>query len=96
MTLKVFLRKDFKTELLIAPRGLITVLLFFAIPEEYQNKDFESGILLFLIIASSVIMAIALIKHDRNKKQLIERENIDKDVDVSIAVADSDTEEVQN
>jgi len=94
LTLKVFLRRDFKTELLIAPRGLITVLLFFAIPEEYQNKDFESGILLFLIIASSVIMAIALIKHDRNKKQLIERENIDKDVDVSIAVADSDTEEV--
>ena len=64
LSLLVFLKKDFSTELFIAPRGLITVLLFFAIPEEFQNQEFESGILLFLIIASSIIMAVALIKYN--------------------------------
>ncbi len=68
VSLKLFLRKNFRTELFIAPRGLITVLLFFAIPSQYKVQDFESGILLFLIIASSVIMAIALIKYDKRKK----------------------------
>lgn len=72
LALWLFLRKDFKTELYIAPRGLITVLLFFAIPEEYHIPDFESGILLFLIIASSIIMAVALIKHDKRKKNIDE------------------------
>jgi len=65
LTLRIFIRKEFKTELFIAPRGLITVLLFFAIPKEYQVQEFESGILLFLIIASSIIMAVALMKHGK-------------------------------
>jgi len=68
ITLRLFIGKDFETELFIAPRGLITVLLFFAIPKEFQNQEFESGILLFLIIASSIIMAIALIKYDKKSK----------------------------
>ena len=67
LSLKLILRHNFRTELFIAPRGLITVLLFFAIPSQYQVPDFESGILLFLIIASSIIMAVALIKHDKQK-----------------------------
>jgi NhaP-type Na+/H+ or K+/H+ antiporter len=68
LVLKLFLRTDIIPELFIAPRGLITVLLFFAIPTEYQYQNFESGILLFLIIASSIIMAIALIKHSKKPK----------------------------
>ncbi len=72
LSLLLFLKKDFKTELFIAPRGLITILLFFAIPKEYQHQDFESGILLFLIIASSIIMAISLIKYGKtvNKNKI--------------------------
>jgi len=74
LSLKIFLRKDFRLELFIAPRGLITVLLFFAIPSQYQVPDFESGILLFLIIASSIIMAVALIKYGKREKQLTRQE----------------------
>jgi len=70
LVLKLFLRRNFKTELQIAPRGLITVLLFFAIPKEYQHQDFESGILLFLIIASSIIMAVALIGYGKRSNEL--------------------------
>jgi NhaP-type Na+/H+ or K+/H+ antiporter len=68
LMLKIFLRSSILPELFIAPRGLITVLLFFAIPEEYQVVNFESGVLLFLIIASSIIMAIALIRNNRKPK----------------------------
>ncbi len=75
LTLLLFLRKDFKTELFIAPRGLITVLLFFAIPKEYQHQDFESGILLFLIITSSIIMAFALIKYGKTENNKEDKED---------------------
>ncbi|MBN2669534.1 MAG: cation:proton antiporter [Bacteroidales bacterium] len=67
VVLRLFIGKDIIPELFIAPRGLITVLLFFAIPVEYNVPNFESGILLFLIIASSIIMAISLIKNSKAK-----------------------------
>jgi len=61
----VFLRgllgKDMLPELWIAPRGLITILLFFAIPAVYENEAFSNGILLYVIIISSLIMTAALI-----------------------------------
>ena len=45
----------------IAPRGLITVLLFYAIPEKLTVPDFEEGIILFIIISTSLIMTFAMI-----------------------------------
>jgi NhaP-type Na+/H+ or K+/H+ antiporter len=65
--LRVFIGKDIMPQLFVAPRGLITVLLFYAIPEEAEIATFESGILLFVIIATSLIMTWAMIK---SKKQL--------------------------
>lgn len=53
-------------ELWIAPRGLITILLFFAIPAEYTIESFSSGILLYVIIVSSLIMSFALIFDKKN------------------------------
>ncbi len=54
-------------ELWIAPRGLITILLFFAIPAELGIDGFDSGILLYVIIISSLIMSFALIFNARQK-----------------------------
>ena len=59
--LKATLRKNFRTQLFIAPRGLITILLFFAIPTSHQIPHFDSGILLISILVSSLIMTFALI-----------------------------------
>ncbi|MFA8436092.1 MAG: cation:proton antiporter [Marinifilaceae bacterium] len=67
LLLKVIVR-DFKPQVFIAPRGLISILLFFAIPEQYHVEDFESGILLFVIIVTSVIMAWSLIQSKKEKK----------------------------
>lgn len=58
--LKIFIRASIYPELFIAPRGLITILLFYAIPKELQSPDFNSGILLLTIISTSLIMMLAL------------------------------------
>ncbi len=61
--LALFKKNDVFPLLYIAPRGLITILLFFAIPEEYTSVAFDSGILLFVILTSSFIMTISLIQN---------------------------------
>ena len=78
LILLVFLRKNILPELFIAPRGLITILLFFAIPKNYLIQNFEEGILFFIIISSSIIMAVSLIK-DRKKGNLKDEELKQKD-----------------
>ena len=54
-------KKDTMPQTLIAPRGLISVLLFFAIPESLKRERFESGVLFVVIISTSIIMAFSLI-----------------------------------
>ncbi|MDA7836986.1 sodium:proton exchanger, partial [Salibacteraceae bacterium] len=41
-----------------------TVLLFFAIPAELQIESFDNGVLLFVIIATALVMTWAMIKAD--------------------------------
>jgi len=61
--LKVFfLKKSIFPEFFITPRGLITVLLFFSIPEELSSLTFNADLILITIIATSLIMTWGLIK----------------------------------
>jgi NhaP-type Na+/H+ or K+/H+ antiporter len=73
--LKIFLGKDILPQLFIAPRGLITVLLFYAIPEEAILESFEPGILLFVIIVTSLIMTTALIYDKRRSLKALDIAN---------------------
>ena len=57
----------------MAPRGLITVLLFYAIPKEAQVAGFEAGILLFIIIATSLIMTFAMVWDKRRTGQAVQK-----------------------
>lgn len=63
ITLKLIVKHDITPQLYIAPRGLITILLFFVISShpEFTIGNFDAGILLFVILISSIIMTIALI-----------------------------------
>jgi NhaP-type Na+/H+ or K+/H+ antiporter len=72
LILRVFLGKDILPQLYIAPRGLITVLLFYAIPVEAQVENFESGILLFVIIATSLVMTWAMIKDKKKMGSILD------------------------
>jgi len=66
--LRIFSGKDLYPQVYIAPRGLITVLLFFAIPDAYKIVGFDDGIILSVIIATSVIMAISLMTHTESRE----------------------------
>ena len=72
----VFIRfivgKDIYPQVFIAPRGLITVLLFFAIPKKFNVPEFENGILLYVILATSVIMTWSLIKDKKAPNDIID------------------------
>ena len=70
--LRTFIGKDILPQLYVAPRGLITVLLFYAIPPEAQLAEFEPGILLFIIIGTSLIMTWAMIKDKRKMGTLLD------------------------
>lgn len=70
--LRLFKGRDVLPELYIAPRGLITILLFYAIPHEYQSDKFDNGILLYSIIVTSVVMTWALIADARARTKTIE------------------------
>lgn len=68
LILLVFKNKSILPVLFISPRGLITILLFFAIPVEYEIVGFRKGILLVIILVTCITMAIALIRDSRLKK----------------------------
>ena len=74
----IFVGKDILPQLFIAPRGLITVLLFYAIPIEAQIASFDQGILLFVIIGTSLIMTFAMIYDKRRSGTAINAANSKK------------------
>lgn len=68
---KSILKKKIFPKVMIAPRGLITILLFYAIPEEFQLSEFKSGVLFIVIIVTAIVMALSLMlekkhQHDEN------------------------------
>ena len=69
LCLKFFRVKNMVTELFVAPRGLITILLFFSIPATYRFAGFSPGILLYTILITSVMMAVVLVVKGREKER---------------------------
>ncbi len=59
--LKSIERKQIKPQLWIAPRGFISVLLFFSIPAIWKDPAFDSTILLIIILATGLVMFIGLV-----------------------------------
>ena len=72
--LRFFLHAHIFPELFFMPRGLITVLLFYSIPEVYRLSKFNEGILFFVILTTSIIMMIGSISYGRPKLQAINDE----------------------
>jgi Kef-type K+ transport system membrane component KefB len=55
-----FLRTNAFPEVLLMPRGLITILLFYSIPEAYVVPSFEQGILFFVVIVTTLLMTLGV------------------------------------
>ncbi|MDC1068620.1 cation:proton antiporter [Candidatus Kapabacteria bacterium] len=69
LNFKIFTHTDVFPEIFLAPRGLITILLFFQIPEDKVIAEFGVGVLFFVILATGIIMMIALMT---NKSENLE------------------------
>lgn len=61
--LKVFGKGIGKPLLAVAPRGLITVLLFYSIPSDLISTAFPDSVILYVVIFTSLIMTYGLIKN---------------------------------
>lgn len=60
-SLKMILKSDFVHELFMTPRGLVTIILYFNIPQYLHIHNFNNGIIYFVIILSNILMMAALI-----------------------------------
>ena len=69
--LRLFMGSNITPQWAIAPRGLITILLFYAIPADAQVLAFEPGILLFVILFTGLIMTGAMIFDKRRHQRAI-------------------------
>ena len=69
ISLRIFAKEHVFPELFIAPRGLITVLLFFVLlkNDSVHIANFDTGLLLYPILITSIIMMIALISYKGEK-----------------------------
>lgn len=66
LVLVLLMNKSMGTLLWLAPRGLITILLFFQIGSHHHSlvhPGFGEGILLVVIFTTSIVMAMALIRN---------------------------------
>ncbi|MFN8356981.1 MAG: sodium:proton exchanger [Spirosomataceae bacterium] len=70
--LQLFLKSAVLPELFLMPRGLITILLFYKIPSALQLGAFNEGIILFVIIATSILMTIGLMTYNVSETTALE------------------------
>jgi len=71
---RLVIRRNIFPDIWLAPRGLITILLFYSIPEDLVNETFNTGVLLLVILASSITMAVALIRFRKQSHRVVELE----------------------
>tara|TARA_Y100000589_G_scaffold331882_2_gene387649 strand:- start:29176 stop:30429 length:1254 start_codon:yes stop_codon:yes gene_type:complete len=74
-----FKQKVSLNELFLAPRGLITIILFYKIPKEYHLQSFDTGIISFVVVASILLMAYGIRKS--NKKLLEDEQEIVEEIE---------------
>lgn len=58
---KFIIKSEIFPEIFLMPRGLITILLFYSIPDKFHIPYFDKGILFFVIIGTSLLMSLGLI-----------------------------------
>ena len=90
----IFSGKNIFPQIFLAPRGLITILLFFAIPKELTDKYDFNGVLLFIILASCLIMTWSLIRHKKNLERLDNEDLLDDAEDDEVLIEETDLEEL--
>ena len=78
LTLLLFSGRDVFPQVFLAPRGLITILLFFSIPKEFASDFSFEGVLLFVILSSCLIMSWSLVRY-KKRQELLKKELSDSE-----------------
>ena len=59
--LKSFRKENSQTELFIAPRGLISILLYYNLPAELKVPEIGASFLFMVVLGSSLVMSAGLL-----------------------------------
>ncbi|RZK20288.1 MAG: hypothetical protein EOO43_11235 [Flavobacterium sp.] len=70
LSLKYVGKTELLPEIFISPRGLITILLYYNLPDHLKLKGIETGLLFLIILGTSVIMSLGLLLS--GKKEAVE------------------------
>jgi len=71
--LRLFLKITSAPLMLIAPRGLITILLYYSIPEQQRIQNLSEGVLFVVIVLSGIMMTIGLMLHKETPESQLEK-----------------------
>lgn len=74
VSLKFIAKTEMVPELFIAPRGLISILVYYNLPEHLKIKSMETGLLFLVILSTSIIMSIGFVIYGKRKRQVISAE----------------------
>jgi hypothetical protein len=69
--LRFILKSNLMPELFLMPRGLVTILLFYSIPNNMEMKNFNPGILLFVVLLTSVLMMLGLMAFKQRRDDIL-------------------------
>jgi NhaP-type Na+/H+ or K+/H+ antiporter len=70
--LRFFVRTNLFPEAFFIPRGLITIVLFYKIPASLKLSSFNEGILFFIILTTTIFMAIGMVFYKKKPEQVVE------------------------
>jgi Sodium/hydrogen exchanger family len=70
--LKFFLRTNVFPETFFIPRGLITIVLFYKIPEKFKLTNFNESILFFIILTTGIVMTLGMIFYKKPAMEIVE------------------------
>lgn len=73
--LKPLLKDGIIPEIILAPRGLLTILLLYTIPTSLAVPQFDQGIFLYVILITSLFMTYGLVLDRRNNKSTSESDS---------------------
>jgi hypothetical protein len=59
--IKLVSKTDLMPELVLIPRGLISVLLYYNLPHELRIAGIETGLLFVVVLGSSIIMSVGIL-----------------------------------
>jgi hypothetical protein len=68
--LKLFRKENSGQEIFIAPRGLISILLYFNLPEAIKLPEIGTPFLFVVVLGTSLVMSIGLLTSKRKGKEV--------------------------